>query len=65
MRARVGVTESHKEPERSSESLREQVRAKGSQSGSHSYPFGRLVTKKEVNLTFLDIDIMFCCKTIK
>ena len=58
MRARVGVTESHRArerqgeiqyaPERASESLREQVRARGSQSGSHIEPFGRLVTKKRL-----------------
>ena len=56
VRARVGARERQgeiqQEPERASESLRAYVRARGSQSGRHSYPFGRLVTK-EASLTFL------------
>ena len=52
MRARVGVTESLREPERASESLREQVRARGSQSGTNREPFGRLATKKRLGSYF-------------
>ena len=42
------VFASEKYTERVSKSLNEPVRARGSQSGSHSYPFGRLVTKKRL-----------------
>ena len=56
VRARAGVTESHREPERDRERANERQGerqsepegARGSQSGSHSYPFGRLVTKKRL-----------------
>ena len=58
----MGVTESHREPERDRERAskshrepqREPVRARGNQSElettrkSHSEPFGRLVTKKRL-----------------
>ena len=67
----MGVTESHREPERERERAsksqrepqREPVRARGNQSElettrkslseSHSYPFGRLVTKKRLASHFL------------
>ena len=67
VRARVEVTESHREqkrasesqrePDRASESLREQVRARGSQSGSHTshseLSIWKACYKKEASLTFL------------